>query len=248
MSGIRHGIDWLEINTSGLVLVLAIHLLSAFGIPSHDENNQKSYHAAEQVSDDLSWWKSSAVWTAIFTGLLTVSTIGLWGVTRTAANAARDAAEALPLAERAYVFFNNAKCPDIEQGDLTLGDATQTIFTVNYSFKNHGRTPAIVWNVQVDAIYLATGQPEAKDLSKDTLPTALIVSKEDDIRQHSHAFPILGADFENAKVGNGHIFFYGILSYRDVFMREHETGVCGEWNFTARRFVVTRDSNLNYQT
>src|SRR4051794_27948749 len=41
---------------------------------------------------------------AIFTGVLAVSTFLLWLVTGTAARAARDSADALPILERAYIL------------------------------------------------------------------------------------------------------------------------------------------------
>jgi len=63
--------------------------------------------AAQQTDqDNLPWWDSAAAWTAIFTCILTASTIGLWGQTKRLAEGAADQskqmAKSLALAQREY--------------------------------------------------------------------------------------------------------------------------------------------------
>ncbi len=103
-------IDWLAINTSALVLVLTVWVLSWAGFPDHDRYDTQTQYTASGQPDEFPWWESSAVWTAIFTGLLTISTVGLWIVTRTAANAAaqtvRTMQETAERQLRAYVYFD----------------------------------------------------------------------------------------------------------------------------------------------
>src|SRR5260370_27959484 len=70
------GIDWLPITTSALILVLAIELLSSFGFPNHVRDNPALPEASKEQIEFP--WPDAGGWTAIFTALLTASTIGLW--------------------------------------------------------------------------------------------------------------------------------------------------------------------------
>jgi hypothetical protein len=90
------------------------------------------------------------------------------------ADAAKKAAEALPKLERAYVFFNSATSEDIT-ASRTLGGIKPTIFRVNYSFENHGRTAAILISIKMNAAYVASGFPNIADALPGDIPTYLIV-------------------------------------------------------------------------
>jgi hypothetical protein len=137
--------------------------------------------------------------------------------------------------------------PDIRT-TVDLGDTTVDRFTVEYGFKNHGRTPAIITKANVAAKYIATGFPRMTDAPNDELPTALILSAGESKGGHTFQFPIVGVNYQSAKAGTGKIFCWGKLEYRDVFDVPHETGICAEWDFGEARFIISKTKEMNYHT
>jgi hypothetical protein len=104
---------------------------------------------------------------AVFTLVLAVSTIFLWRVTNTNrnANAARDAAEALPAIERPYVLVTGG-------GSLTVA-AQMTRAprpAVFYRAGNYGRTPAIIENVRAGYSRNNRGNPDMPPRVEETHP------------------------------------------------------------------------------
>jgi hypothetical protein len=89
-----HSIDWVPLCVGALVFLVAQDFLSWFGFPDQNLGVHSTGYAANQNADETPWYFSSAVWTAIFTGLLTYFNFRLLGVTVVAANAAKSAAEA----------------------------------------------------------------------------------------------------------------------------------------------------------
>lgn len=240
-------VDWLAINTSALVLILMIWCLSCLGFPDHDHHDTNARYAADTKLTEFPWPASAEGWTAVFTGLLTFSTAGLWIVTRTAANAAKAAAEALPKLERAYVLFTGAVSDDIRES-LTLGNLTRTRFALKYNTKNHGRTAAIIKAIRLSAGYVEVGFPKMPDAFGSEWPDAFVMGSGDSPPAGTVTFPIAGSDFEKAKKSIGHIFFWGKIEYLDVFDNPHETGLCAEWSFDEGRFIVSECRELNYHT
>ena len=242
-------VDWLAINTSALVLVVS--MWASVLLPS-PHANQATYHATDQKQDNLILGITAEGWTAIFTGLLTFSTIGLWLVTRDASNAAKAAGEALPKMERAYVFFNSLTCAQLgEPGDIVLliwkQNPTKTAnFRLLYGFKNHGRTPAIVTSLNVYARFVA-GEISEKVVG-DPLPMPLVVSGGESPPESSFNCVVTGAEYQEARAGHGYIFFWGKIAYLDVFEAQHETGICAHWHFGEARFVISETKELNYYT
>ena len=96
------------------------------------QNNYAKYATEYKTIDFV--WPNSGVWTAIFTCMLTISTIGLWSVTKIAANAARKAADAaersLVAVERPILIINIPKYVASTTGSGKKF-TTKLTFTVN---------------------------------------------------------------------------------------------------------------------
>lgn len=83
----------------------------------------------------------------LFTGVLGISTIGLWRQTRKAADAARIAAEHIPIVEGAYVYARLAESlSEVEATILNEGEEPRQAarFAIVITLKNYGKTPAVI--------------------------------------------------------------------------------------------------------
>jgi hypothetical protein len=145
-------IDWVPILAGALVTVLALWFIDNH--PSY-ENDPESYQNPFQYVVGM---LSPEGWTALGTIVLAGSTLLLWGVTRTAANAAREAAEALPVVERAYVYPEIVTLGPVEEcvressvyflTDPSKADTvTPTTTELTFLIRNYGKTPAIIKSV-----------------------------------------------------------------------------------------------------
>jgi hypothetical protein len=232
----------------GLLAALIAIVLLSFSTAKYSNVPEKNQPKAspEEKTNDLFLGVSAEGWTAIFTGFLTFSTIGLWLVTRTAANAARDAAEALPIVERAYVFLKSAESNDISN-TLTFGDDTVGKFSLKWAFKNHGRTPAKIQDLRMMVRYWPK-PPSTNDKSGTPLPAPFVIGAGEEWANNPFTFEVYGAEYEQAKAGQGCIYFWGKLGYADIFNARHEVGFCSQWHFGENRFIITEGDHLNYNT
>jgi hypothetical protein len=133
--------------------------------PGHPENDAQAYRDSNKKNsegerNETIWERTRndptayfTFWLVIFTGVLAVSTIGLWLVTGTAARAARDsadvAAEQVKLAKetaarqlRAYVHLES----------ITMFHANDSKFVpiIVIKYKNFGVTPALRLTNEID--------------------------------------------------------------------------------------------------
>jgi len=154
--------------------------------------------------------------------------------------------------ERAYVFFSSATSESIQTpGEvisliMAQNEDKKIIFKIAYSFKNHGRTPAIINAVDVCAAYVESGFP--KKVASNALPLPLVISGGESIPESSYGYAITGVEHRKAKAGDGRIFFWGTVAYQDVFEASHETSICAQWSFSESRFVISKCKQLNYYT
>ena len=217
--------------------------------PSNQDTTREAQHGSGVVASEHSENKLTDWLLVLFNGLLFGSTLLLWVSTRKAANAAKSAAEALPRLERAYVFFISATSADFDEPPFELGGIPRVI-RIKYRFKNSGRTPAILKRIQIGAEYLQSGFPAKGNFTygDGKLPAPLIVGSDESPPESNAQARVSGTDYEWAKQGVGRIFFWGKLTYLDVFGASHETGICSEWHFGQSRFVVSDCDELNYYT
>ena len=202
-------IDWLAINSSALVLLLAIQLLSAFSHQPVENPEQQTannpLHKPNETEPGFGGW---GFWEAFFTGLIAVYAVRQFGETR------RSSERQL----RAYVMV-----AAVHQTEIVPG----TIPTTTVRVKNFGQTPAHNIRVIIGMgfarhpftdmeWYSRTGEPAAK--------FGRSLGPEDDIR-----VPIdLGGTLSAEKIlameqGKWALWLNGKVSYTDVFDEDRET-------------------------
>jgi hypothetical protein len=229
--------------------------------PKNTRQN-KSAHTTEQKSQKDITDERLADYTLLlawFTGILAVSTIGLWivswrsgnkqsrdmeaslTVNRIAADAANRSAKAFMRAERAYLFIQikSETASDIVskygfwEKSVSMFDDDIDTPSVGYSFRNFGRTAAILKEFSNHLVF-ATDFPNAAEYTiREGNPDELIV-------EPNGTSTILGCllettftvgsavDFQNRKAS---FWFYGYVKFDDAFGREHEW----RWRFRYRR-------------
>jgi hypothetical protein len=207
--------------------------------------------------------KANSDWWTWFLGVLTIFALfgqlivfvaqayflkGTLDATASAANAAKAAAEAVPGLERAYLFFSSATSDDFNPSMSFVGTSPD-IFKINYRYKNSGRTPALLKRVQIGCGYFEKGFPTNGVFNYDSdLPTVHVIEGGLEPPPNDVQLFVQGDEYEKAKDFMGRYFFWGKLTYLDVFGISHETGICSEWHFGQNRFVVSHCKELNYYT
>jgi hypothetical protein len=147
------------------------------------------------------------------------------------------------------VFINEITSRDISSS-LSMSEQTVGNFAIDYSFRNHGRTPAILRDIRIGAYCLEAGSlPNIEHLQLEVYRVPGVISADSKSPSHRYVMKMDGAQYERAKAGNAKIFFYGELGYSDVFGTDRRTlGFCAEWDFSQGVFLFTQNEKLNYRT
>jgi len=170
------------------------------------------------------------LWLVAFTGVLSLSTIGLWVATRDSVKIAK---AALTDIERAFVFSDFDIVPSGNNGHLTG-------WTITPKWKNGGNTRAKHLYSHVSWDHFPGALPE-----DFTFPDLMLPEMAE---EHSATFIPAGGVVTNdlieipvelldaARMGFVRIFIWGWTEYDDIFERSppHRTEFCNE-------IVVTRD-------
>lgn len=136
------------------------------------------------------------------------------------AAAAKTSADAVMLAERAYVKLSHVPPGVRIKQDANYGE-------VQIEVKNHGRTPAAVTDVIIDAKLLDHGVPLPQPFpfrteAREAFPNAFLVPQE--AFYVAKTFPLRGDDLINATRGGRRLWVFGHVDYRDTFGRRHRGG------------------------
>jgi hypothetical protein len=187
-----------------LAIVVATLIIVVTFFVTQTENDIKQQHDQRQ-SDETSNDKSreqvfghSPEWlTAVFTGALTISTIGLWAATmwlsclakqqardnrrlivvsRKSADAAKKSADTLVSTEKGFVFEKLHKDNfSTALGQMRMYDHPSGAWPkkvnlfLSFSFKNYGKTPIIINNIAVN-IKIKKGMASAVDGAYAVIP------------------------------------------------------------------------------
>jgi hypothetical protein len=263
--------------------LIAALLCLAFGIAVFDSQSRQSPPTANNTSSPertseqndsrkkVSEGVTADDWLALFTlGLVIVGGIQLrlfyvqlrliresLGDAKKAADAAKEAADAakisadhIPRVERAYLFLDLTIDYEFLEGDNTQ----DTRSTINFKFRNHGRTPAIIKELHGMAGYRSTsGWPSMMEAGKQTVQIGAIVSGRDTIQEgYAIRFNLTKWQREQAARKSGRVLFWGKIVYDNVFGQECETGWCREFfeenGIQSAGFYVAGDETLNYYT
>jgi hypothetical protein len=257
-----------------VVVFLAVVLWQSL-FPSHHpkynaaaENQQYAQEQSSEQKAPVSELKASvderlATYTlalAIFTALLVLISAFQIGflisadetATETAkaaqqsAKAAIKAVNSLPNVERAYVYLHHELTETLIATPAPEGQPPKVLYT----FRNYGKTPAVMVDLYAFARYIPEGFPKITRVENQGFAPPIVFA------------PYTGADkpflfsalievptseqIEKTRAGVGKIFFWGLVEYKDVFGGIHETGFCWEYNFEAKGFFLA-ETKMNYQ-
>lgn len=194
-----------------------------------------------------------------FTGLLYLISRGQYKVLRravaaaeTSSHAAQQSAETAQLAslmqtalERPYVFLESTMQGSVGRAGSS-GEPAH--FTIKFSFRNHGKTPAIITDLQASGSYWATGYPEAQYAASHTASQGMVISPGDKSSPFTLIFDVDIDDLEKAYNGMGQLLFWGKLLYRDMYGELRETAFCRCYRFDEKAFRLAQAETLNYHT
>src|ERR1700722_9882729 len=129
-------VDWLPLVSAALFYVLAIELMSSFGFQQYNQDNRAHYQTDKERIESAGPW-GAPEWTALFTAVLTVSTIGLWYVTYCIARDAQKSAAKV----RSIVRGGGRESFGVFQIEASnAGDGAASIQTVRWGFDELGKT------------------------------------------------------------------------------------------------------------
>lgn len=156
---------------------------------------------------------------AVFTIVLALSTIFLWGATRDLVSGADDTARRQL---RAYLSIN----PTVVENY-----GTQKRATINWVVKNHGQTPASEIRYKFSIEVMPDPLPSGFDFSKPQLEvtsdSSLFPSGGDPTNVLKAWFnndrPFTDDEYDSIEAGTHRIHVWGIMTYRDVFKRARTT-------------------------
>jgi hypothetical protein len=177
----------------------------------------------------------------IFTGCLVVCNIYLWRSTDKTADAAKRSAESLPIIERAYLFVEVSKEPIAGTDDWTPLDNN---FKILVRISNYGKTPAILNNIHVDALWNEDYPGGCQEI-KRKIPSSKNVLAPD-AWAFGHVGHPIPRDLEN--INKMFLLCCGYIEYYDIWKVRHETGFCWEWDSEHRCFNLSNNQDLNYYT
>jgi hypothetical protein len=173
------------------------------------------------------------------------------GAAEVAAQAARQSAESAqlsaimqPAMERPYVFLE----PNIQGSVSSEGENEPAQFTIKFAFRNHGRTPAIIADLQASGSYWSAGYPDTLFATSHTASQGMIISSGERSAPFTLVFNVSIADLQEAYGGNGQLLFWGKLLYRDMFSELRETAFCRCYRFDEKAFRMAQAEKLNYHT
>jgi hypothetical protein len=165
------------------------------------------------------------------------------------AAAAKATADAIPNAERAYVFVF------VLSGGPLIADR-EPLNEVWISHHNHGRTPAMIgrvrYGIQTFDGYPKRGEGFISDTIRPDSANVLPAGAGDKPGERVHGilggYALPSEAFSLINERRIRLLCFGVLEYEDVFGRQHETGWCWEYDPQVQAFRPSDCKELNYRT
>lgn len=217
-----------------------------------ETGEREKEHAAEKLDTDRKiseYTRQLADYTKELSGWtmwLSIVTFGLGVITLFQFFVSKNAAEAIPKIERAYVF---PRCSgSVGSSGATMKDG-QTIRTVNLRFDielyNHGRTPAVLvalrcWATLFEVTYRPTsiGEPTYKG-------GAVLPSKPEEARDEMMQIPVDQDAFQRAKAEGVPAIFHGEIVYIDMLGKRRTTSFTREFNLANESLYLPDDGSAH---
>lgn len=186
---------------------------------------------------------------ALFTVVLVVVTDRQEKLTGIAANAAKDSADALPKLERAYLFIQISD-PMFDIGLQQILFSNRHIPTINFSFINYGRTPAILKGISatIELVMKEDIDREFRYLDWEDIKGEQVVRTDKSAGSMSRDLttPVTKEMVEEIRKANVWFRFYGVAMYEDVFGVPHETHFFWLYNGLAKSLVLHEVAGKKY--
>ncbi len=251
-------------------------------MPQHhyaEHNNQADEGSPEKDQKHGFWEKTTddpvayfTAWLVGFTGVLAISTIGLWIVTwRASASQARDMQDSIAVASRSadiaekallsveipylYPFIRRhgfITAPSALTGQLAVSQLDYGHQFIEFYFKNFGRTPAEI--IEVQSILLPSmGLPQPYvPFGRNLNPLSGHIVAADGGESQDFPYSFNQGMFETYSQGkfnpNIHKFwFLGFVRYNDVFENEYIRGFCLCYSPMTNRFYPVGGDGYNYR-
>lgn len=178
-------------------------------------------------------------WLMIFTGVLAISTIGLWFVTflagkdtKKAADAAQKSADAALQAATANIFMGRAyvKITSCSPGIIfIMHPIPPPHLACKLEIKNYGETPACITDIMIQATILEVGQllpdiPNFDGAKRYKFSNAFLVRSESIFYHFFDETILTEALIVDIKEGNKILCLYGFVDYIDAFGNRHRGG------------------------
>ncbi len=204
-------------------------------------------HGCGYSEDDKGWWqKLRTDPVATFTAILTLATIGLGWVTYIAAVAAKRAADAIPVLERAYLYSiedgNNIKyalaLSKADPVQRMLDDTYDPDLWVRLKLKNYGKTPARLVSGEA-MLSVTTPTPRVGGAPELPIKNSYVLGEGEE----SEPFDILLAegisahDAVEVEAGRATIVLWGYMDYLDIWGEKYTYQIRWTYNLSRDRML-----------
>jgi hypothetical protein len=155
------------------------------------------------------------------------------------ADAAKRSADALPAIERAYVYLDDGISDNIDE--IVNSDAERIDAIIKFSFKNHGRTPAILKSIKCGAGRTTSYHPISRgkiQMFGGEFPNIVIGSGNNSMI-FERLCALTRSGYMKVKGGYGYIIFFGEFRYSDVLGDTWRVGFHREYDFIRKRFTFS---------
>ncbi|MDD5285713.1 MAG: hypothetical protein PHD54_07625 [Desulfuromonadaceae bacterium] len=194
------------------------------------------------------FWKNfpNENWFLVIVGIFQLGVFAWQAVClRDTIKATEKTTKSLQDSERPYIFASLKSC-EFDDSEEGLGK-----WKVEYTLKNHGKTPAILTNKQVFIQEKDRVKPiEAPE--KEDIPQGggVVGVGDEDVSPCIHVMDIGIAQSILAGIFIDRLFCYGRIDYKDIFGNSHHTKFCWVYQnrVTEKSFYLTPDKELNDYT
>lgn len=211
--------------------------------PSKNDPERYTYEAEQRHKSNI---ELGTISIAVATAIILIAQLFVFGLqarrlretveaTEKAAEAAQKSAAVLPLIERAYVIVGVG----IETGKIII------------SFKNHGRTPAILTRIYADIGIQKTKPEEIGEESLLLIPPGIVIGTGDrypiDITQLAKK-RISQIKGKRPEWDKNRLICLGRVEYKDVIGDDRSTTFCWEFSRSYKCFRISHHETLNQTT
>jgi hypothetical protein len=163
---------------------------------------------------------------------------------RRAAVAARKSADHIPRVERAYLFLSaELKHRQMPNAIPDTGDVVE----VQFAFKNHGKTPAIITKIEAEVRTVTVLPTELRERAIE-MPPGLVIGSGETTPYFPARNLIVPDDLPKIRRRERMILFVGAVEYLDIFGSPHKTGFCLDRDPVGTGFGPSPTTILNYYT